>query len=199
MAAATAGTRCYSARADRHCRLTLGGLRLARPPRETHDASSRARLLRSARCAAPHSGRTGSRWRAEASARSGSAAAAVPGARPIEDTALAGKLVRHTGQLKRIVDVIRVVGANAESGLATLIAPHIGVQGSEEGYRQQSRTARQSHRDRSSHSRATRSRGESFRTRCHAAPLRRHQPARPGPTQRPQAAPTPPPTLMNRP
>jgi transposase-like protein len=45
---------------------------------------------------------------------------------PIEDTALAGKLVRHTGQLKRIVDVIRVVCANAESELATLIAPHMG-------------------------------------------------------------------------
>jgi hypothetical protein len=45
---------------------------------------------------------------------------------PIEETALAGKLVRHTGQLKRIVDVIRVVCANAESELATLIAPHMG-------------------------------------------------------------------------
>jgi hypothetical protein len=45
---------------------------------------------------------------------------------PIEETALAGKLVRHTGQLKRIVDVIRVVCANAESELATLIVPHMG-------------------------------------------------------------------------
>ncbi len=45
---------------------------------------------------------------------------------PVEATALAGKLVRHTGQLKRIVDVIRVVCANAESELATLIAPHMG-------------------------------------------------------------------------
>ena len=45
---------------------------------------------------------------------------------PIEKTVLAGKLVRHTGQLKRIVDVIRVVCANAESELATLIAPHMG-------------------------------------------------------------------------
>lgn len=44
----------------------------------------------------------------------------------VEETALAGKLVRHTGQLKRIVDVIRVVCANAESELATLIAPHMG-------------------------------------------------------------------------
>lgn len=45
---------------------------------------------------------------------------------PVEETALAGKLVRHTSQLKRIVDVIRVVCANAESELATLIAPHMG-------------------------------------------------------------------------
>src|SRR5512144_47181 len=44
---------------------------------------------------------------------------------PVEETALAGKLVRHTGQLKRIVDVIRVVCANAESELAALIAPHM--------------------------------------------------------------------------
>ena len=45
---------------------------------------------------------------------------------PVEETILAGKLVRHTGQLKSIVDVIRVVCANAESDLATLIAPHMG-------------------------------------------------------------------------
>jgi len=45
---------------------------------------------------------------------------------PVEETVLAGKLVRHTGQLKTIVDVIRVVCANAESDLATLIAPHLG-------------------------------------------------------------------------
>jgi hypothetical protein len=45
---------------------------------------------------------------------------------PVEETVLAGKLVRHTGQLKSIVDVIRVVCANAESDLATLIAPHTG-------------------------------------------------------------------------
>jgi len=43
---------------------------------------------------------------------------------PIEETTLAGKLVRHTGQLKRIVDVIRIVCANAESELAALIAPY---------------------------------------------------------------------------
>jgi len=44
---------------------------------------------------------------------------------PIEETPLAGKLVRHTGQLKRIVDVIRIVCANAESELAALIAQHM--------------------------------------------------------------------------
>lgn len=51
---------------------------------------------------------------------------ATPTHAPIEETVLAGKLVRHTGQLKSIVDVIRVVCANAESDLATLIAPHMG-------------------------------------------------------------------------
>jgi hypothetical protein len=45
---------------------------------------------------------------------------------PVEQTTLAGKLVRHTGQLKSIIDVIRVVCANAESELATLVAPHMG-------------------------------------------------------------------------
>jgi hypothetical protein len=44
---------------------------------------------------------------------------------PIEETTLAGKLVRHTAQLKRIVDVIRIVCANAESELAALIAPYM--------------------------------------------------------------------------
>jgi hypothetical protein len=44
---------------------------------------------------------------------------------PIEETTLAGKLVRHTGQLKRIIDVIRIVCANAESELAALIAPYM--------------------------------------------------------------------------
>jgi len=43
----------------------------------------------------------------------------------VEDTELAGKLVRHTGKLKAIVDVLRVVCANAESELAALLAPHL--------------------------------------------------------------------------
>jgi hypothetical protein len=44
---------------------------------------------------------------------------------PVEETELAGKLVRHTGKLKTIIDVVRIVCANAESELATLIAPHM--------------------------------------------------------------------------
>jgi hypothetical protein len=44
---------------------------------------------------------------------------------PVEETELAGKLVRHTGKLKTILDVIRVVCANAESELAALLAPHM--------------------------------------------------------------------------
>jgi hypothetical protein len=44
---------------------------------------------------------------------------------PVEETELAGKLVRHTGKVKTILDVIRVVCANAESELAALIAPHM--------------------------------------------------------------------------
>ena len=45
---------------------------------------------------------------------------------PVEETSLAGKLVRHTAQLKIIGDVIRVVCANVESELATLLALHLG-------------------------------------------------------------------------
>lgn len=44
---------------------------------------------------------------------------------PVEETELAGKLVRHTGKLKTILDVIRVVCANAESELAALVAPYM--------------------------------------------------------------------------
>ncbi|MDQ3341946.1 MAG: hypothetical protein M4D80_42915, partial [Myxococcota bacterium] len=49
----------------------------------------------------------------------------VPPRAPIEETELAGKLVRHDGKLKMIIDVIRVVCANAESELAMLLAPHM--------------------------------------------------------------------------
>ena len=45
---------------------------------------------------------------------------------PVEETSLAGKLVRHTAQLKIIGDVIRVVCANVESDLAALLASHLG-------------------------------------------------------------------------
>ncbi len=43
----------------------------------------------------------------------------------VEETSLAGKLVRHTAQLKIIGDVIRVVCANVESDLAALLASEL--------------------------------------------------------------------------
>ena len=49
----------------------------------------------------------------------------VPEHAPVEDTELAGKLVRHTGQLKAVVDTIRIVSANIEADLAEMIAPHL--------------------------------------------------------------------------
>ena len=49
----------------------------------------------------------------------------IPTHAPVEETELAGKLVRHDGKLKTIIDVIRVVCANAESDLAALLAPHM--------------------------------------------------------------------------
>ena len=49
----------------------------------------------------------------------------IPTHAPVEDTELAGKLVRHDGKLKTIIDVIRVVCANAESDLAAILAPHM--------------------------------------------------------------------------
>jgi hypothetical protein len=49
----------------------------------------------------------------------------VPSHAPVEETELAGKLVRHDGKLKTIIDVIRVVCANAESDLASMLAPHL--------------------------------------------------------------------------
>jgi len=49
----------------------------------------------------------------------------IPTHAPVEETELAGKLVRHTGKLKTIIDVIRVVCANAESELAAQLAPHM--------------------------------------------------------------------------
>lgn len=49
----------------------------------------------------------------------------TPERAPVEETELAGKLVRHTGQRKAIIDVIRVVCANVEADLAALLAPHL--------------------------------------------------------------------------
>jgi hypothetical protein len=49
----------------------------------------------------------------------------MPTHAPVEKTELADTLVRHTGQRKAVLDVIRVVCANAESDLAAMIAPHL--------------------------------------------------------------------------
>ena len=49
----------------------------------------------------------------------------IPKHAPVEETELAGKLVRHTGQLKIVVDTIRIVCANVEADLADLIAPYL--------------------------------------------------------------------------
>ena len=49
----------------------------------------------------------------------------IPSHAPVEETELAGKLVRHDGKLKTVIDVIRVICANAESDLAALLAPHM--------------------------------------------------------------------------
>ena len=49
----------------------------------------------------------------------------VPKHAAIEATELAGRLVRHPDNYKAIIDVIRIVCANAESELAALLAPHL--------------------------------------------------------------------------
>lgn len=49
----------------------------------------------------------------------------LPKHAPVEETELAGRLVRHTGKLKTIIDLIRIVCANAESELAAHLAPHM--------------------------------------------------------------------------
>ncbi len=49
----------------------------------------------------------------------------VPKHAPVEETELAGKLVRHTGELKLVVDTIRIVATNIEADLAEMIAPHL--------------------------------------------------------------------------
>lgn len=47
----------------------------------------------------------------------------IPQRAPIEQTELAGKLVRHPAQLKALVDTMRIVCANVEAELADIIAP----------------------------------------------------------------------------
>jgi hypothetical protein len=49
----------------------------------------------------------------------------LPPHMPIEHTELADRLVKHDGNLKSVIDVIRVACANAESELAATLAPHM--------------------------------------------------------------------------
>jgi hypothetical protein len=49
----------------------------------------------------------------------------VPARAPVKDTPLAGKLVRHLGHYKTVIDTLRVALANIESELATRLAPHL--------------------------------------------------------------------------
>lgn len=49
----------------------------------------------------------------------------VPKQIAVEDSELAGSLVRHTGELKAVVDTIRIVCANVEADLAAIVAPHL--------------------------------------------------------------------------
>jgi hypothetical protein len=49
----------------------------------------------------------------------------LPKHAPVENTELAKFLVKHDGKLKTVIDVIRVVCANAESELAAAIAKHM--------------------------------------------------------------------------
>lgn len=49
----------------------------------------------------------------------------VPKHAAVENTELADTLVRHTGQSKAVMDVIRVICANAEADLAAMLAPHL--------------------------------------------------------------------------
>lgn len=49
----------------------------------------------------------------------------IPSHAPIEQTELAGKLVRHPAQLKAVVDTMRIVCANVEAELADIISPHL--------------------------------------------------------------------------
>ena len=49
----------------------------------------------------------------------------VPRHARVADTELAGKLVRHDGRRKRLLDAVRIACANAESDLAQMLAAHL--------------------------------------------------------------------------
>ena len=49
----------------------------------------------------------------------------TPARAPLEDTELADTLVRHPDDYKAVIDTIRIVCANAESDLATVLAAHL--------------------------------------------------------------------------
>lgn len=49
----------------------------------------------------------------------------VPKHAPVEDTELAGKLVSHNGELKMLVDTLRIVAANIEAELAERMSLHL--------------------------------------------------------------------------
>jgi hypothetical protein len=51
--------------------------------------------------------------------------ALAPPKAPLEDTELAGELVKHKEDYKTLLDTIRIACANAESELALMLAPHL--------------------------------------------------------------------------
>jgi len=51
--------------------------------------------------------------------------ATAPHKAPLQDTELAGKLVKHKGDYKDLLDAVRIACANAESELALMLAPHL--------------------------------------------------------------------------
>lgn len=51
--------------------------------------------------------------------------AIAPHSAPLKDTELAGKLFKHEGDYKDLLDTVRIACANAESELALMLAPHL--------------------------------------------------------------------------
>lgn len=49
----------------------------------------------------------------------------LPTHAPLAETELAGKLVKHTGEYKALIDAVRVACANAEAELAAILAGHL--------------------------------------------------------------------------